>query len=666
MMKIKLSLLSVAALVSLIGSAQIFETGNFFFNVVDAAGAKVEIQRPISGDQYMYYNGISGTLPETVTYNGVTYTVVGVGERAMQGAKLSGDLIIPDSYTYLADWAFREVSGNSVTIGAGLVDLGLGTFSCNKLKEFKCSANNPKFTVLTASDDSNSAGVLVSKDKTELTFFPGGKTTSSWFLPRPVSSYTVPSFIKSIGDYAFQKHEGLRSITFHNGMTKIGNYAFYECLELTSVSIPYGCQLGIGSFGACEFNLANVTLGGGQTEIPDYCFFDSDALRSITLPEGLESIGAFAFNYSGITSVRFPSTLKRIGYNSFSYAPNLTSITINDGLETVDERAFGNLPITAIDLKNVKYIGDFVFQSCSSLTSVTMNHVERIGNAAFYGCRAITHIDLPETLTTLDGLTFFNCSKLESLSIPASTSFIGRGIAVGTYALPEIQVADGNDHFTVVDGCLYDKDLTHLLAVPCGKSDSALVVPASVKTIGEQAARYARVKSVTTGNSLKVIAANAFATNPVLTEITLGARLDSIMEQAFLGCPAVTAVTSLNPVPPVGPGVAFDESTDGDGNVTASVYRNATLFVPRGSKQAYQTTGNWAKFVNIVEIDVEQPGLPGDLNGDGNVDIEDVNILINLILEQTSADDVIGDPDLDGSGGTDIADVNALINLILE
>ena len=632
----------VATCFTLTGAAQIFEANNFFFNVVDAANAKVEIQRPFNDDGYLYYNGI-------------TYTVVGVGERAMQGAKLSSDLIIPDSYTYLADWAFREVSGNSVTIGAGLVNLGLGTFSCNKLKEFKCSANNPLFTVLTSTDDSNSAGVLVSKDKTVLEFFPGAKGSSSWWGgSSAVSRYTVPSFITAIGDYAFQKHEGLRSITFHNGMTKIGNYAFYECLELTSVSIPYGCQLGKGSFGACEFNLTSVTLGGGQTEIPDYCFFDSDALKSITLPEGLESIGDYAFNYSGITSVKFPSTLKSIGYNSFSYAPNLTSVTINDALEYVGERAFGMLSITSIDLKNVKYLGDFAFQSCSTLASVTMNHVERIGKAAFFGCKALSSVSLPESLTTLDGLTFFNCSKLSDLVIPTNTNSIGIGIAVGTYALPGIQVEDGNEFYTAIDGCLYDIDVTQLYAVPCGKPDSALVIPESVVTIGEQAVRYARVKTVTMGNKVTYIAANAFATNPVLEEVTLSARLDSIKEQAFLGCPVIKKVTSLNRVPPYG-GI-FDEA----------VYNEATLYVPRGSKEAYQADANWSKFLNIEEIDVEEPSVVGDLNNDGKVDVADVNICINIILELNNDPELKALADITGEGVVDVSDVNAMINIILQ
>ena len=59
-------------------------------------------------------------------------------------------------------------------------------------------------------------------------------------------------------------------------------------------------------------------------------------------------------------------------------------------------------------------------------------------------------------------------------------------------------------------------------------------------------------------------------------------------------------------------------------------------------------------------------GKPGDLNGDGNVDVLDVNIVINLVLGRVAAAEVTGDPDLDGSGAIDVVDVNALINLILQ
>ena len=99
---------------------------------------------------------------------------------------------------------------------------------------------------------------------------------------------------------------------------------------------------------------------------------------------------------------------------------------------------------------------------------------------------------------------------------------------------------------------------------------------------------------------------------------------------------------------------------------STEVFTNATLYVPLASVEKYKLAAGWQEFQNIVGIDTGvEPGLPGDLNGDGNVDIEDVNLLINLILDKITPDQLQGDADLDGSGSADVADVNELINLIL-
>ena len=135
--------------------------------------------------------------------------------------------------------------------------------------------------------------------------------------------------------------------------------------------------------------------------------------------------------------------------------------------------------------------------------------------------------------------------------------------------------------------------------------------------------------------------------------MTLANTLTTIEGNVFLNCPAITLVTSLNRVPPTG-GVFVDD-----------VYAAATLRVPRGSLEAYQADENWSKFQTIEEIDVEEPGVPGDLTGDGAVDVEDVNAIINLILENITADQLAGNSDLTGDGVTDIADINELINMIL-
>jgi len=98
------------------------------------------------------------------------------------------------------------------------------------------------------------------------------------------------------------------------------------------------------------------------------------------------------------------------------------------------------------------------------------------------------------------------------------------------------------------------------------------------------------------------------------------------------------------------------------------VYTNATLYVPSGSLSLYNTAPVWMIFDNIIEVEAVQSTY-GDLNGDGQVDISDVNMVINLMLgkvEQTVAGDVTGIEDITaGTDNADISDVNAVINVML-
>ena len=79
--------------------------------------------------------------------------------------------------------------------------------------------------------------------------------------------------------------------------------------------------------------------------------------------------------------------------------------------------------------------------------------------------------------------------------------------------------------------------------------------------------------------------------------------------------------------------------------------------------------GTWtlsmtAQDVTIIAME-ETANMPGDLNGDGNVDVEDMNIMINVVLDMVNTNQLSGDPDLDGNGIVDVVDVNTLINLVL-
>ncbi|MBR1803839.1 MAG: leucine-rich repeat protein, partial [Muribaculaceae bacterium] len=449
-----------------------------------------------------------------------------------------------------------------------------------------------------------------------------------------LTGITIPASVKEIGFGAFQECPKLRAITIKDPATAIGDRAFMGCIAATSVNLPQGLK-----------------------KVGHSSFFDLEALTTLTLPEGMESIGIMAFGSCGLTTINLPSTLKTIDERCFMDCTSLQHINLPESLDSIHYSAFYGDGLKSIDLKNVKYLGGQVFGNNYDLSSVTGGEqLDFMGNALFYGCRSLTGINLPASLHEMEGTTFYLCTGLTSLTIPAGVEAIGPGITVGTTSLNEIQIDPANTHFTVQDGWLYSADLTRLVAVP-GAVTGTLTVPAGVTSIGQQAARRLAITELVTQNGLKKLEFASFMQCSQLATITLAATLETIEGNVFANCAAITSVTSLNRVPPTG-GVFLDD-----------VYAAATLYVPRGSKEAYQADENWGKFLTIEEIDVEDPGdepVVGDLNGDGKVDVSDVNIAINIILGTTASDEIQAASDLTGDGKTDVSDVNALINIILK
>ena len=162
-----------------------------------------------------------------------------------------------------------------------------------------------------------------------------------------------------LGDYAFYKMNGLKSMELPETCTSIGNYAFYSCSSLTSVDM-----LNVASIG-------------------EYAFSKCSALTSADIPD-VTSIGNYTFSEcSALPSVSM-SNATSIGVRAFHYCFALTSA----------------------DIPNVTSIGNYAFQGCKSLTSVDMPNVTSIGNGVFYGstfykCTALTSLTIPSTCTSI-------------------------------------------------------------------------------------------------------------------------------------------------------------------------------------------------------------------------------------------------------------------------
>lgn len=249
--------------------------------------------------------------------------------------------------------------------------------------------------------------------------------------------------------------------------------------------------------------------------------------------------------------------------------------------------------------------------------------------------------------------TFFRCTGIVEATIPAGTEYIGANPFVGCTSLKVMKVDEGNTHFAALDSVLYELNdgvPCRVVSVPDARVNKVLYVREGVKTLGAQSMRMGTTTELYLPEGFTTVESGACMSNEALTKVVLPASTDSLGSQAFNGCNALASVTVLAKNPPL---------VNGD-EVFAGAYENATLYVPKGSVDAYKTAEVWKQFKNIVGVDVHSK-LKGDVNSDGVVDVQDVNTIINLALDGQYSEDC----DVNGDGSVDVSDINEVINIIL-
>ncbi|MGE4577645.1 MAG: leucine-rich repeat protein [Candidatus Methanomethylophilaceae archaeon] len=281
-------------------------------------------------------------------------------------------------------------------------------------------------------------------------------------------------------------------------VTSIGDYAFKNYVNLTSVTIP-----------------DSVTTIGTQA------FSGCSSLASVTIPAGLESIGDGAFNgCTSLTSVTIPDSVTTIGINAFSYCEGLVSITLSEGITSISENTF---------------------YSCTSLESVTIPEgVTTIGNGAFGICSSLAMVTLPDSITSIGSGAFDSCTSLTSVTIPQNVSFIGEIPFYNCSDLANIFVAEGNTDYMDDDGVLYNADGTTIVRYPCARS-GAFVIPDGVTAVGINAFTGSSLTSVTIPDSVDSLNAFSFSESTALTSVTMQDSID-VEITAFSGCSALTYV----------------------------------------------------------------------------------------------------------------------------
>ena len=233
----------------------------------------------------------------------------------------------------------------------------------------------------------------------------------------------------SIGDYAFYGCGSLTSITIPDGVTSIGDWAFFYCNSLTSISIP-----------------------DSVTSIGDNAFWGCVNNNGITLPDNIISVGRSVFSCKAYATVG-SKTAKAMGKTENSFYPvgekyalryiyngeelsgleltradnDVIAITIPDVVTSIAERAFSDCDqLTALSIPTgVTNIENEAFYDCGSLTNVTIpDSVTSIGASAFDSCIRLSSVNLPERLTTICEQTFSGCFRLKSIAIPDGVTSI--------------------------------------------------------------------------------------------------------------------------------------------------------------------------------------------------------------------------------------------------
>jgi len=580
-----------------------------------------------SGVEQIFENAFMGcSALESVT---IPETVEGIDVRAFGNCAKLTSIVFKGGKPNISGAAFSNVTATAYYYKTknwtedDFQDYG-GTITWKALAEIvasgTCGADGDNLTWTLDSD-----GVLTISGTGAMANYSASVDTPWNQYKSSITKIAIDDGVTSIGGYAFAICSSLTSIEIPDSMTHIWKSAFSGCSGITSITMPASASIAEDSFNGCT-NITNVTLTKGSGLMPYYtwdsssrldfykwtpwyvarnnnisitiedgvtrigqnAFNDCSGLTNIKIPDGVTSIESYAFDDSGLTSIKIPNSVTRIGNYAFNGCGGLTSIEIPDSVTQIDEkaficrnlqkitmpvsasigrRAFADCPVTNVTLTkgngtmpnyasqdsysaiwNV-YLWTPWYESTSNDVTVTIEDgVKNIGNYAFKGCDKLTSIDIPASVTSIGWHAFDGCTGLKTAGPKGS----GCNYEFSwTDAIPDYAF-DGCSGLTSVDIPDSVKSIGRSAFDGCSGLTS-IDIPGSVTGIGYYAfSKCTGLTSVEIPEGVISIDGNAFYGCTGLTSIDIPSSLTSIGSGAFYGC------TGLKTAGPKGSGCNYE------------------------------------------------------------------------------------------------------------